>query len=73
MHRASKTAGLILDSPGAETAPLTPDSKEAYINRELSWLHFTQRVLALAEDRTVPLLERVELGKPASKTSFLPT
>ncbi|MDX1450129.1 MAG: polyphosphate kinase 1, partial [Acidimicrobiia bacterium] len=30
-----------------------------YLNRELSWLDFNARVLALAEDETVPLLERV--------------
>jgi polyphosphate kinase len=30
-----------------------------YLNRELSWLDFNSRVLALAEDREVPLLERV--------------
>lgn len=29
-----------------------------YTNRELSWMDFYQRVLALAEDPTVPLLER---------------
>ena len=67
MNRAPKTAGLILDSPGAartgaETAPLAPESKEAYINRELSWLHFTRRVMALAEDSAVPLLERVKFA-----------
>ncbi len=31
-----------------------------YINRELSWLDFDARVLALAEDQTLPLLERVK-------------
>ncbi|HTU15737.1 MAG TPA: polyphosphate kinase 1 [Solirubrobacterales bacterium] len=31
-----------------------------YFNRELSWLDFNQRVLELAEDETVPLLERVK-------------
>lgn len=30
-----------------------------YLNRELSWLDFNARVLALAEDGAVPLLERV--------------
>ena len=30
-----------------------------YLNRELSWLDFNARVLALAEDPEVPLLERV--------------
>ena len=37
---------------------LTPDHLGAFINRELSWLQFAARVLALAEDETVPLLER---------------
>ncbi|MER3388820.1 MAG: RNA degradosome polyphosphate kinase [Microcella sp.] len=32
---------------------------DRYLDRELSWLHFNQRVLELAEDPTVPLLERV--------------
>jgi polyphosphate kinase len=31
-----------------------------YINRELSWLDFNERVLQLAEDEDVPLLERVK-------------
>ncbi len=31
-----------------------------YFNRELSWLDFNARVLELAEDETVPLLERLK-------------
>ena len=31
-----------------------------YVNRELSWLEFNDRVLQLAEDETVPLLERMK-------------
>jgi len=31
---------------------------DRYLDRELSWLAFNQRVLELAEDTTVPLLER---------------
>ena len=31
-----------------------------FINRELSWLDFNERVLALAEDPSTPLLERVK-------------
>ena len=31
-----------------------------YLNRELSWLDFNERVLALAERRSVPLLERTK-------------
>jgi polyphosphate kinase len=36
------------------------DSPELYYNRELSWLQFNDRVLELAEDQTLPLLERVK-------------
>ena len=31
-----------------------------YINRELSWLDFNERVLQLAEDENIPLMERVK-------------
>ena len=31
-----------------------------YLNRELSWLEFNQRVLAEAQDASVPLLERLK-------------
>jgi polyphosphate kinase len=36
------------------------DSPERFINRELSWLDFDGRVLALAGDPDVPLLERAK-------------
>ncbi len=39
---------------------LTPISPAAFINRELSWLRFAGRVLELARDAEVPLLERVK-------------
>ncbi|HET8960669.1 MAG TPA: RNA degradosome polyphosphate kinase, partial [Nocardioides sp.] len=32
---------------------------DRFLDRELSWLHFNERVLALAEDERLPLLERV--------------
>ena len=41
--------------PGAETA--LPE--ERYLDREESWLRFNERVLELAEDESIPLLERV--------------
>ena len=34
-------------------------SASKYTDRELSWLEFNRRVLELAEDREIPLLERV--------------
>jgi len=33
---------------------------DRYLNRELSWLEFNARVLALAEDTSIPLLERAK-------------
>ena len=36
------------------------NSPENYINRELSLLEFNRRVLAQAEDPSVPLLERLK-------------
>ena len=46
----------------SEPVPVTPDSPAALINRELSWLSFARRVLALAEDPGQPLLERVKFA-----------
>jgi len=37
------------------------DDSAYFFNRELSWLDFNDRVLQLAEDASVPLLERVKL------------
>jgi polyphosphate kinase len=36
------------------------DGPVRFLNRELSWLQFDERVLALAEDRALPLLERAK-------------
>jgi len=46
----------------SEPVPVTPGSPAALINRELSWLSFARRVLALAEDPEQPLLERVKFA-----------
>ena len=51
--------------PEAAGAPAMPqydgpiDDPALYFNRELSWLDFNQRVLELAEEPGVPLLERL--------------
>ncbi|WP_374116451.1 RNA degradosome polyphosphate kinase [Hoyosella sp. YIM 151337] len=41
--------------PAAEALP-----EDRYLNRELSWLDFNSRVLSLAEDSSIPLLERAK-------------
>jgi len=47
-----------------EQAPQTEqrglDDASLYANRELSWLDFNDRVLQLAEDEQMPLLERAK-------------
>ena len=38
------------------------DDPRLYFNRELSWLQFNERVLELAEDTSVALLERFKFA-----------
>ncbi len=45
----------------ARRAAATRGRTSRFLNRELSWLDFDRRVLGVAEDETVPLLERVKL------------
>jgi polyphosphate kinase len=49
-------------SAPAAVAAVEPDllDRALYFNRELSWIAFNERVLELAEDPRVPLLERVK-------------
>src|SRR5881409_3468308 len=42
------------------TPPPDLEDSSLYFNRELSWLDFNDRVLQLAEDPAVPLLERAK-------------
>ncbi len=44
-------------STPSDLPALTPEN---YINRELSWIDFNQRVLAQAKDESIPLLERIK-------------
>ena len=61
---SADTAELELVRPNADEAVGSgqPDLEDPslYFNRELSWLDFNDRVLQLAEDPAVPLLERIK-------------
>ncbi len=66
--RASSTERVVVPAEPAQasraeltdTEPIDLASPRLYINRELSWLEFNQRVLAQALDPRHPLLERVK-------------
>ena len=54
-------SGHVTDATATETlAPPDLSDPALYFNRELSWLQFNERVLELAEDASIPLLERVK-------------
>lgn len=57
-HIAEHVAQDSVLDPGLE-AVLEPLPDDRFLDRELSWLAFNQRVLELAEDSSLPLLERV--------------
>jgi polyphosphate kinase len=46
--------------PSSSAPRTTPLPADRFLNRELSWLDFNARVLELAEDDTLPLLERMK-------------
>ncbi|HEY5189628.1 MAG TPA: polyphosphate kinase 1 [Solirubrobacteraceae bacterium] len=57
--------GATVDDNVDETVDETPAAvdltdRALYVNRELSWLDFNDRVLQLAEDETLPLIERLK-------------
>src|SRR5271163_2801362 len=58
-HNPNETGTVM--TAAHDAAPETPlVDPSLYLNRELSWLDFNERVLQLAEDERVPLLERVK-------------
>ncbi len=57
---AAGTATQSASSTAPEGAVHDLADPELYTNRELSWLDFNDRVLQLAEDEHLPLMERVK-------------
>ncbi|MHB8508587.1 MAG: polyphosphate kinase 1 [Candidatus Dormibacteria bacterium] len=55
----SDTSGISSESTGVS-------AETRYFNREVSWLEFNSRVLALAEDTSIPALERAKFLAIAS-------
>jgi polyphosphate kinase len=58
-NASGRDAAGALPQPALE-GTFTEADPSLYVNRELSWLDFNDRVLQLAEDESVPLLERVK-------------
>jgi polyphosphate kinase len=59
MTQPSVSVGRVGSAAGPDTEPDLENSS-LYLNREMSWLAFNQRVLGEALDRRWPLLERVK-------------
>ncbi len=58
--RVMSTDIFDVDPPySPEEQPAVAEFEDRFLDREVSWLRFNQRVLELAEDTTLPLLERV--------------
>src|SRR6185312_11969155 len=57
---AEAVARVPISPPARTPAPASELPDDRYLNRELSWLDFNARVLALAEDPSQPLLERAK-------------
>ncbi len=60
MEQPLQRASVVESSEETSAPPIDLKDPSLYINRELSWLEFNQRVLAQAQDARHPLLERVK-------------
>jgi polyphosphate kinase len=59
---AREGAAVVLEEANGSGPGQVPDLRDhsLYVNRELSWLDFNDRVLQLAEDESLPLIERLK-------------
>jgi polyphosphate kinase len=55
-------AGVMCGAEAVRPPPVPLDAPEAFFNRELSWLAFARRVVALVEQPSLPLLERLKFA-----------
>jgi polyphosphate kinase len=62
-HTSSKAKNDVASDANWELPPLDPD---LYLNRELSWLQFNERVLEEMGEESQPLLERVKFASIVS-------
>ena len=61
MKKTEKKESFIKESVDkARTPGINLRNPEYYLNRELSWLRFDERILGEAKDRTIPLFERLK-------------
>ncbi len=60
MSDTSVTAAQPAEVNGGGSDAIALDDPSMYENRELSWLDFNDRVLQLAEDESLPLIERLK-------------
>ncbi len=60
MPQKTSAPDVVIEAPAAAPPPVDLTDPSLYINRELSWLAFNQRVLDQANDLEHPLLERVK-------------
>src|SRR5436190_600587 len=61
-HVQPATVEEALAAPSSPPGEAELEDSSLYYNRELSWLDFNERVLQLAEDGSVPVLERLRFA-----------